>query len=210
MSKKKFKSWWVLLFRGALIGILGIKILLQTMSDLGNPDEALIKLSIYFGSILFLIGVINIVGALNQGGQRDDWNWLLSEGMLDLVVGSIIMIYPFMTGPIVLLLFGIWGLVTVILQITNALINKKDLKNWRVTVTSGIIMLFLVYLYLTMDKDDSAIMIFSLMGSSLCVLGLMYIVLSFSVKGMTPKKVRETREEAMNMSAEMKGKPTSK
>ena len=180
------------------------------MSGFENPDIALIKLSGYFGWVLFIIGIINIAGALSQGGPRDDWNWLLSEGMLDLMIGCIIMIYPFMTGPIVLLVIAIWGLVSAIVQISNALINKKRLKNWWITVVNGIIMLFLVYLFLTADRDDSATMIFALMGSTLCILGLVYIILSFSIKDMTPRKVSETRKEAADLFGEMKGIPKSK
>ena len=196
MSNKKFKSWWIYLLRGILIILFGTSILLKVTSGFENPDAALIGLSVYFGVMLFIIGIINIVGALNQGGSKVDWNWLLSEGMLDLIFGLIIMIYPFVTGPIVLLLIGIWGLASAIIQITNALINKEHLKNWRLTVINGIILLFLVYLYLTGDLTKSASMIFYLMGSAMFVLGIMYIILSFSVKGMTPYKVRKMREEA--------------
>ena len=210
MSKKKFKSWWILLFRGIVIAFFGIMILLQIWSGFDNPDTALIKLSVYFGWILFVIGVVNIAGAISQGGPRDDWNWLLSEGMLDLMIGGIIMVYPFMTGPIVLLVIAIWGLVSAIVQITNALINKKRLKNWWITVVNGIIMIFLVYLFMTNDRDNAATMVFALMGSTLCILGLMYIILSFSIKDMTPRKVSETRKEAADLFGEMKGIPKSK
>ena len=206
MSKKKFKSWWVLLFRGILVALFGIVVLLQFRSGFDDPDAALIKLSIYFGWILFVIGVVNIVGALRQGGPRDDWNWLLSEGMLDLMIGGIITIYPIMTGSIALLVIAIWGLASAIVQITNALINRTRLKNWWIAVVNGIIMIFLVYFYITTDRYDAASLIFALMGSSLCVLGLMYIILSFSVKEMTPRKVRETREAAADFLGEMKGR----
>jgi uncharacterized membrane protein HdeD (DUF308 family) len=195
MSNKKFKSWWIYLLRGILIILFGASILLKVSSGFENPDAALISLSVYFGGMLFIIGIINIVGALNQGGSKVDWNWLLSEGMLDLMFGLIIMVYPFVTGPIVLLLIGIWGLASAIIQITNALINKEHLKNWKLTVITGIILLFLVYLYLTGDLTKSASMIFYLMGSAMFVLGIMYIILSFSVKEMTPYKVRKMRKE---------------
>ncbi len=210
MAKKKFKSWWIYLLRGILIIAFGTSVLLKVSSGLENPDAALIDLSVYFGVLLVIIGLINIVGALNQGGSRDDWNWLLSEGMLDLMIGLTIMIYPFVSGPIVLLIIGIWGLASAIIQITNALINKEDLKNWRVTVISGIILLFLVYFYLTGDINESAPMIFYLMGSAMFVLGIMYIILSFSVKEMTPGKVRHMRKEATDAFGELKGIPKSK
>ncbi len=207
MSNKKFKSWWIYLLRGILIILFGASVMLKVSSGFENPEAALINLSVYFGTMLFIIGIINIVGALNQGGSKIDWNWMLSEGMLDLMIGLIIMIYPFVTGPIVLLLIGIWGLVSAIIQITNALINKNHLKNWRVTVINGIILLLLVYLYLTRDITKSASMIFYLMGSAMIVLGIMYIILSFSVKGMTPYKVRKMREESMATFGESKDIP---
>ena len=47
-------------------------------------------------------------------------------------------------------------------------------------------MIFLVYLFMTNDRNNAATMVFALMGSTLFVLGFMYIILSFSVKEMDP------------------------
>ncbi len=115
------------------------------------------------------------------------------------------MMPPIMTGSIALLVIAIWGLASAIVQITNAMINKTRIKNWWITVVNGIIMIFLVYFYITTDRYDAASMIFTLMGSSLCILGIMYIILSFSIKEMTPRKVKETREAAADFLGEMKG-----
>lgn len=210
MSKKKFKSWWIYLLRGVLITLFGLYVLFRGSAGFADPIEALMNLSVYFGLLLFVTGCINIIGAVSQGGSRDDWNWLLSEGMLDLMIGIVIMIYPFGTGPMVLLIIGIWGMVSAIIQITNALINKEHLKNWRVTVINGITIAFLVYLYLTTDIAESASMVFYLLGSAMSVLGIMYVILSFSVKKMTPRKVRETRAGAMDAIGELKGIQKSK
>ncbi len=210
MSKKTFKSWWVLFIRGILIISFGAFILIQVISGLDNPVDSLMNLSIYFGILMFITGIVNIIGALNQGGPKDDWTWLLSEGMLDLLMGTIIMIYPFMTGPILLLLIGIWALAGSIIQITNALINKEHLKNWKITIANGIILLILVYLYLNSSVEESATMVFYLFGTTMCIFGLMYIIMSFSIKGMTPRKVREFRGDVMRKASDLKGITKSK
>ena len=210
MSAKKFKSWWVLLWRGIFLIFMAFVIIFKLYSGLDDPEQSLINLSFYFGWMLFMTGIINITGAIYQGGPRDDWNWLLSEGMFDLIVGMIVMIYPFMTGPAVLLIIGIWVMMSSIIQITNALINWKRLKNWWVTVANGILMLGMVYIYLTSDITRSAFLIYVLMGTSLGVLGLINIILSFAIKDMTPRKVRETRAEASDLIGEMKGIPKQK
>jgi len=210
MSKKTFKSWWILLIRGILILLFGVFVLIQVNAGLDNPIESLINLSIYLGILIFITGVLNIVGALNQGGPRDNWNWLLSEGMLDLLIGVLIMTYPFRTGPIVLLLSGIWVLSGSIIQITNALINKEHLRNWKVTIVSGIISLILVFLYLNSSLEESATMVFYLYGTMMIIFGLMYTVISFSIKGMTVREVREIRSDAMKADAEYKGISKSK
>lgn len=209
MSKKKFKSWWIILVRGIIITIFGIMIMVRLDSGISDPGESLVGLSVYFGWTLFLIGIVNIAGALAQGGSREDWNWLLSEGMLDLLIGMIIMLYPVMTGPIVLIVIAIWGLINAVLQIVRAFINKEKLKNWWITVTAGIIKVFMVYLYLTSDLSSSAGIVFTLMGGAVCVMGLMFIILSFSIKGMTVDEVVELREDAAATMGEMRGQPKS-
>jgi len=193
MSKKKFKSWWVLLVRGILILAFGIMALLKVLSGIGNPVEALINLSVYFGVLIFIIGILNIIGALYQGGPRDDWMWMLTTGMLDLLIGVLIMIYPFMTGPVVLLFIGFWVLSGSILQITHALLFKEHLKNWKITIAIAVLIIILSYLYLTSDIEESAAMIFYLVASAMLILGVGNVILSFSVKEMSPRKVREMR-----------------
>jgi len=196
MSKKKFKSWWVLLLRGILILAFGVIVLLNVITGLDNPVKALIDLSIYFGILVFVTGIINIIGALRQGGPRDDWMWLLTSGMLDLLIGVLIMIYPFMTGPAVLLFMGFWGLAGSLLQISHALLFKEHLKNWKITIVNAVLIIILSYFYLTSDIEDSAVMVFYLVASAMLVIGVVNIILSFSVKEMSPRKVREMRGNA--------------
>ncbi len=210
MTKRTFKSWWIYLVRGVLVVLFGIAVLFSVSKGLESPDSALIGLSVYFGAMLFTIGVVNILGAIAQGGTRDEWYWMLSQGMLDIVIGLIIMIYPVLTGPTTLLVIGIWGLNSAIIQLTHALVNKEHLKNWQVTAISGGVLLVLAYLYLTGDLNRSALIIFYSVGAFMIVLGLVYIVLSFSVREMTAKKVHRLRDKSLDTLGELKGVPKSK
>ncbi len=205
MAKRLFKSWWIYLVRGILVVLFGMAVLSQALSGLESPGDALISLSVYFGALLFVIGLVNIMGAVNQGGARDEWHWMLSQGMVDIMIGLIIVVYPALTGPTALLIIGIWGLNSAIIQLTNALVNKEDLKNWQITVASAVILLVLTYFYLTSDLDTSAVVIFTLVGIFMLALGLTYIVISFSVKGMTAKKVHRLRDNTIDTVGEIKG-----
>ena len=196
MSKKKFKSWWVLLVRGILTIGFGAMVFLKVITGLDNPVNALIDLSIYFGVLVFVVGIVNIVGAMKEGGPRDDWMWMLTSGMLDLLIGVLIMILPFKTGPIILLLIGFWVLMGSLLQITHALLFKEHLKNWKITIVNAVLIIILSYFYLTSDIEDSAVMVFYLVASAMLVIGVVNIILSFSVKEMSPRKVREMRGNA--------------
>ena len=196
MSKKLFTSWWVLLLRGIIIIAFGCWVLWTVFTGIEDPVSALISLSIYFGILVFATGVINIIGALRQGGPREDWIWLLTSGMLDLLVGVLIMVFPFMTGPIVLLLIGYWVLMGSVLQITHALLFKEHLRNWKATIFYAVLLIVMSFVYLTLDIEESAAMIFYLMASTMFIIGMANIVLSLSVKGMSPRKVREMRGNA--------------
>ena len=58
---------------------------------------------------------------------------------------------------------------------------------------SKVVYIILSFLYLTLDIEESAAMIFYLMACTMFIIGIANAVLSFSMKGMSPRKVREIR-----------------
>lgn len=120
--KSSVKHWWVFLLRGVLFIVLGIYMI-------ASPLVSYMALSFLFGVIILLTGVSELLYAYANRHHKG-WGWRLFVGIIDLVLGVILVahiglsmsILPFVVGLLFLfrgfslfsfagLLGGSWWLV---------------------------------------------------------------------------------------------------
>lgn len=77
------RYWWLMLIIGILSILCGIWVF-------RNPVESYFALAVYFSIMFILYGIGEIVNAF--AGQRyRNWGWGLAVGILDLVIGFILL-----------------------------------------------------------------------------------------------------------------------
>jgi uncharacterized membrane protein HdeD (DUF308 family) len=126
------RFWWILALRGLLGILLGLAALVAIGSIESTPMD-LFGLGIFFkpaavvATLLLLIGLYAMVDGLfafllgiQDYGEGRRWGSLAGEGMVSMVLGLSIWIWP---GATLFLLYGItaWAVVTGILQILQGL-----------------------------------------------------------------------------------------
>ncbi|MEO8665045.1 MAG: DUF308 domain-containing protein [Ignavibacteria bacterium] len=104
MLNTMLKKWWVILIQGILMFILGFLIF-------GNPLEVLAGISLWFGIITLVTGVIGIVGWISSGKDDRDNNSLLWS-LLTAVFGVIILMNLPAVMKVITIIFGLWVLFT--------------------------------------------------------------------------------------------------
>ncbi|PTQ93576.1 uncharacterized membrane protein HdeD (DUF308 family) [Mucilaginibacter yixingensis] len=77
------RLWWVFVLRGILFLLLGIYLL-------AAPVSGLIALGFTFGLIIFLAGIADLLRAY-QDRDQGDRGWHLFTGIIDLILGIILM-----------------------------------------------------------------------------------------------------------------------
>jgi uncharacterized membrane protein HdeD (DUF308 family) len=99
--KESLNYWWLLLVTGLALISTGIWIF-------ASPAAAYLSLSILFGVIILITGFFEIVFAITARGSLDGWGWMLASGILDLVIGTYLLMYPGITMAILPFILGFW------------------------------------------------------------------------------------------------------
>ncbi len=106
-----FDRWWSVAIRGAAAILFGILMLIA-------PGAGLLALVILFGAYAIVDGAFNVAFAVRY---RERWVALLFEGILSIAFGVLTFVWPRITGLALLLLIGIWAVVTGVAEIVAAI-----------------------------------------------------------------------------------------
>ncbi len=98
-----FKSYF-LHINGFLAAIFGLVAILF-------PGVTLTALGIYFAFTVLVGGIAQIAGAFRSRKNNSKWYLLLPEGIIGLILGSLILSRPELVATIFVLIIGIWAIV---------------------------------------------------------------------------------------------------
>ena len=113
-----FKKWWVILIQGILLFILGIFIF-------KNPAEVLAGISLWFGILILLTGIIGILGWLFGGKENRESGSLIWSAVTTLF-GLLILMNLLAAMKVITVIFGIWVLLTGFSLVKFGWTLKKD------------------------------------------------------------------------------------
>jgi uncharacterized membrane protein HdeD (DUF308 family) len=99
--KEAVQYWWLLLLTGLVLVAVGIWVF-------ASPATAYLSLSILFGASILTIGFFETVFAISASKSLKGWGWTLASGLLDIVIGSYLLLYPAVTMAILPFVLGFW------------------------------------------------------------------------------------------------------
>ena len=175
MLESLLKNWWILLLKGIVLVILSIYIFL-------NPDAAVIGLSIFIGIALVISGVFTTIASISYRKVVDNWKWYLVEGLIDSLLGLIILSAPGLTASIVAFVVGLWFLFYGITKVVASFeLRKNEITNWWVELVFGL--LAMVFSFMIMfNPFAGAVTIALLLGTFFLFTGLFNIIFAFFLK----------------------------
>lgn len=95
------KNWWLSVLIGVLFIVMGIWVL-------ATPVSSFISLSIFFGVLMFISGLTEVIFALANRDEIDNWGWYFAGALIDFLLGIVLVAYPGITMTILPLLLGFW------------------------------------------------------------------------------------------------------
>ena len=168
------KNWWMLAING-LLAILFCAIILY------DSEGAMITISLYFGLLVLLGGLMLLLGAYNQYRNQKDYSMVLAEGVVMGILGLIILIFPMQTLRIFLIIIGIWSLILGLLKVYIGIALRKAISFHQGLIFSGILMAVLGLLLLV-DPTWTAAHLFKVVGLIFVLVGMMMVYFSFAIR----------------------------
>ena len=169
------RNWWVLLINGLLAILFGGLALFAT-------EALMLSISMYFGLLVLIGGVLLLLGAWDRQRKQASYSVMLTEGIISVALGTLIMIFPGQTVKLFFIFIGIWALLLGLFKIYIAII-LKDMSNYRLMFIFGGILLFVIGLLMLIDPSYVAGLILQIVGVIFVVLGMLLVYFSFAVRG---------------------------
>lgn len=119
--KNSIKHWYILL----IIGILFVGLAFFSFT---RPLDAYLTLAILFGATFLLAGLLEVIFAIVNRKEIDNWGWSLISGLLTLIVGKILIAYPGITMVTLPLIIGF----AMLFKSISAIGHSIDLKKYKV------------------------------------------------------------------------------
>ncbi|MGO4292244.1 HdeD family acid-resistance protein [Chitinophaga sp. RAB17] len=173
--RNNVKYWWLYLLNGIIFLIAGFIVF-------SNPFSSYVLLSIFFSVTLFVTGIFEIAFALSNRKGHTGWGWSLASGIVDVVIGGILIGYPSVSMAVIPLFLAFWFMFKGISLIGFSIQLQSDrIPNWGWLLVGGIILIIIAIVIL----DNPALgvaAILGLMAAAFWATGILSILFAFRLR----------------------------
>jgi len=100
-SKQMVKYWWLMLVTGIALFVLGILIFIY-------PVQSYLGMSLLFGWVILLSGIFQVVLSLANRHFVTGRGWMLAGGIIEIVLGLILILNPALSAVSLPVFLGFW------------------------------------------------------------------------------------------------------
>jgi uncharacterized membrane protein HdeD (DUF308 family) len=167
------KNWWA-------VGIRGVLGILFGLIALFLPGATMLSLVLVFAAYAFVDGVFAIVSAVRAARERERWGYLLLEGLVNIAVAAIAVLWPGITVVAFVFVVAFWAIFTGVLELMAAF--RLDFIDGRGWLTFGGIVSVLYGVLLIVAPMIGAVVLTWWLGAYALVFGVCLVVLAFKLR----------------------------
>ena len=171
------RKWWVLLLRGLGAIALGILVIWW-------PGVTLLTLVILWGIFALVDGIAGIMLGIRGEADGTMWWTMMLLGVIGVGAAITAFIWPGMTAVILLWIIAWTAILRGIFEIAAAIRLRKHIDNEWLLAISGLLSVVAGFLVLR-NPAAGALAITLIIGAYMIALGIVAVVLSFRIKGLT-------------------------
>lgn len=175
--RKIVKYWYVPLLVGILYIILGIW-------SFNTPVETFLTLAFLFSISFIISGILEIAFAVANRHLAAGWAWRFLSGVIDLVLGSLLLARPEFSFATLTVFVAFWLLFRSFLAIGNSIdLSKIAGSGWGFQLIFGILGV-LAGVVLLLNPLLSGIYLVFLVSVGLVTIGIYHIIFALKVKNI--------------------------
>ena len=173
--KQAVKHWYLPFILGIVFMFLGIWVF-------RTPFGSFITLSVLFAVTFFITGVVELSFALANAKRLHNWGWSLASGIVDLLIGLLLISQPILTIVILPIYIGFAVMFRSIMTIGWSIeLKKMGVSKWGTALLISIIgLLFSLIMLESPVIADLTIVVYT--GLAFIVLGFFYIDLALKLR----------------------------
>jgi len=173
---RAIKHWWLLMLAGLLCVAMGIVVFVF-------PLESYVTLAILFGVLMLAVGAAQLIIASSSGNYLAMRGYVIVGGVLDLILGIFLCIYPYVTLMVLPIMMGIWMMYHSFMIIAfGGDMETFKLGGSGLVIAGGIVLLLLSILVLVNPLGAGVTTVVVIAGVGLLVLGGLLCALSLKMK----------------------------
>lgn len=176
-ARRAVKYWWMSLIIGVLALGIGVWCIFK-------PVEALLALTILFVVSFLISGILEIIFALSNKDSLHGWGWTLASGIIDLLLGIILLCIPIETPLIMIYFVGFWIMFQSVWAIGAAVdLQRIKVSGWGWLLALAILGLIFSFVFIVSPGFGGGFIVV-LMSVSFIIYGIFRIYLSFRLKSI--------------------------
>ncbi len=181
------KNWWVFL-------IIGILLLIASYYMFTTPVESFIGLAGLFSAFILVSGLFTVFFALTNKDDIENFGLFLAGGILDVIVGFILLKYPGITLVLFSLFIGFWllfrGFNTISISFN---IKKEGDSNWFWILLFGILIVIFAFMAIINPLIGASYLVITL-ALAFMFAGIANVFLSLRLRKIK-SKVKDVKEK---------------
>lgn len=172
------RHWWLMMAAGILTVAAGIAVFVF-------PMESYVALSILIGILMLAVGAAQLIVALTSGNYLAMRGYMIVGGIIDVLLGLFLCVYPGVTFALLPVMLGIWMMYHSFMMISFG----GDLETFNIggstsVVVGGILLLLLSIMVLANPFSAGVATVVVIAGLGLIVLGLLLCWLALKLKNI--------------------------
>jgi uncharacterized membrane protein HdeD (DUF308 family) len=154
-----------------------------------RPDIFWASLVLVFGVYAIVDGLFAFVAAM-KGTSGDRWLHVV-EAILGIGVGAVVFLYPDQAGIAIVVVIGLWALVTGILEILSAIRLRDEIADEWLLGTAGLLSVVLGVILIARPQFGQVTTTYVL-GTYGIIFGAILVLLGVRLRGMRPESLALT------------------
>jgi uncharacterized membrane protein HdeD (DUF308 family) len=172
MNAMLAENWWVLAFRGVFAIVFGLIAFFW-------PGATMLSLVLLFAVYACADGVAGIISAIRGARRGEQWGWLLLNGILGVLAGTIAILLPSITVLVFVMLVAAWALISGTLMLISAWRLKTSHGRWWLVFGGVCSIIYGVLLFAA--PLIGALVLTWWVGAHALVLGVALLILAFKL-----------------------------
>jgi uncharacterized membrane protein HdeD (DUF308 family) len=188
MNNNLARNWWLVILRGILAILFGLTAFVW-------PGITWVVLVFMFGIYTLVDGLVAVGTGLSRAKDSPRWWAFLVEGLVSIGAAVVALIWPQLTGLIMVLVIATWAVLTGILEIVAAIRLRYEINNEWLLALGGIVSIALGVLLFLRPVAGGIAIIWTIAAYAV-IFGVLLIALGFRLKNQNVPGDRQALRSA--------------